>query len=101
MDQLYPALIQIPFIGAFIWFAIRMSNDYREDAKARDKHWMEFLAVERDQRKEIMGQGLIRISEVTDGMCKLTDSMANLAQAIVEHNSDSVKRLADLKDALR
>lgn len=108
-EIIIPALIQIPFIAAFIWFAIRMSTDYREDAKERDRHWMEFLTLERAQRKEAMDQGMTEVKimhesskQVTMHMVEntkdLTSAMADLARAIAEHNVSAIERFNRLKD---
>lgn len=97
-QMVLPAIIQIPFIAAFIWFAVKMSADYRDDAKNRDSHWMEFLTLERAQRKEAMLQGMQEIKEVTEGMMRMTESMANLTRAVAEHNIGAIERHNTLKD---
>ncbi|NIQ16861.1 MAG: hypothetical protein GTO02_21505 [Candidatus Dadabacteria bacterium] len=94
MDNLITALIQIPFIAAFIWFAVRMSNDYRRDAKERDAHWMEFLKIEREQRKHAMEQGMNEVQMMTEGMNKL-------AKGVAEHDTKAVERYEKLREIIK
>lgn len=100
-DIILPALMQIPFIAAFIWFAVRLSSDYRKDAKERDQHWMEFLSIERSQRKEAMDQGMDEVKQMTQGMLKLTESMSDLARAIAEHNVSATERYNHIKEIIK
>jgi Na+/phosphate symporter len=98
METLLPALVQVPFIAAFIWFAVRMSTDYREDACKRATHWMEFLALERSQRKEAMDQGMNEVNRLTESMYKLTESMGELAKAVFEHDTKAMERYNNIKE---
>jgi hypothetical protein len=42
-------LIQVPLIGVFIYFALRMSQDYRIDTAKRDAQWQAFM----DERNKL------------------------------------------------
>ncbi len=101
MDNLITALIQIPFIAAFIWFAVRMSNDYRRDAKERDAHWMEFLKIEREQRKHAMEQGMNEVQMMTEGMNKLANAVGDLAKGVAEHDTKAVERYEKLREIIK
>ena len=41
-------LIQVPILGAFIWFTLRLSSDFRADTKTRDVQWQAFIAQQND-----------------------------------------------------
>lgn len=101
LESMLTALIQIPFIAAFIWFAVRMSHDYRDDAKLRDQHWMEFLKLEREQRKIAMNQGMEEVKAMTEGMKELTHAIADLAKHMIQHDGGAVSRHEDLIKTLK
>lgn len=62
---------------------------------------MEFLKLEREQRKLAMEQGMQEMCQITGGMVKLTESMGDLARAIAEHNVGAMERHNALRDSLR
>lgn len=100
ITQLAPSLLQLPFVVAFIWFALRMSNEYREDAKRRDEHWMQFLELERKQRKEAMDQGMQEVSAMTQGMRDMTCALIKLVEEMSRHDAAAMERHNTLKEAI-
>lgn len=48
MDSQYISLlIQIPLVGIFVWFSLRLVDVFLRDLEARDRQWREFIQQER------------------------------------------------------
>jgi hypothetical protein len=60
-------LIQVPILGAFIWFTLRLSSDFRADAKIRDTQWQDFIKQENILWRGFV-QELVEKSTVADDM---------------------------------
>ena len=43
MPEYINLLIQIPLVGIFVWFSLRLSSDHRADAERRDVQWQMFI----------------------------------------------------------
>jgi hypothetical protein len=84
-QQLIPLAVQIPLVLAFMWFALRMSAEYRADAERRDKQWQAFMELQ---------NGLWRnfIKDMNDTSCASGDLQAQrlgeLAQIIASLKED-------------
>lgn len=92
IDAMLSTLIQIPFLAAFIWFSLKLQNEFRADSKDREKHWMEFLGHEREQRREAMDNGMEQVKMLTESMRSITEALASLTKEMVDHSSGSEER---------
>lgn len=72
-------LVQVPLIGIFVWFSLRLSADYRADSERRDKQWQSFI----EQQNQLWRSF---IKDLTDQSCTANDMtsqrLAELAQLI-------------------
>ena len=50
--QLLPLLIQVPLVGAFMWFVLELNKRQDNSQTKRDGEWREFLKEERTRRSE-------------------------------------------------
>lgn len=97
---LVSALIQLPFLAAFIWFAVKLTSDFRKDANDRDKVWIDFLAIERAQRKHAMDTGMAEVKELAAGMTKLANAVVELSHAMAQHTTEARERYDNLRQAI-
>lgn len=78
-QQLVPLIVQVPLVGAFIFFALRLSADYRADADRRDKQWQAFI-----EQQNVLWRGFIK--DLNEQNCTSNDltsqRLAELAQII-------------------
>lgn len=47
-DQYLGLLIQIPLVGIFVWFSLRLIDMFLKNLDARDVQWREFMKQERE-----------------------------------------------------
>jgi hypothetical protein len=87
LEQLIPALIQLPFLGIFVWFALRMLSDFRVDSTNRDEMWRIFLAEERQRSERALDRGLAEVRH-------LSEALERLAKASDDHDARSDERHA-------
>lgn len=77
--DIIPLLVQVPLLGVFVWFTLRLSADYRADAARRDGQWQIFI----DQQNSLW-RGFIK--DLNDQNCTSNDltaqRLAELAQVI-------------------
>ena len=95
-DQIAPALIQLPFLGIFVWFSLRMLTDFRQDSTKRDEVWREFLTQERAQRMSAMQLGLDEVKHLAGGIARVADAVAELAKGISSHDAKAGERHSSL-----
>jgi hypothetical protein len=90
MHEVIPVLLQLPFVAAFIWFALRMSNEYREDSNTRDKHWMEFLTLERQRQEK-------SLKMLGDHVLRLDEAMKQFTEKMSVHDAGALERFKCLQ----
>lgn len=68
-------LIQIPLVGAFIWFSLKQQTLFQQSAEKRDAEWRNFLLEQRMGNNE----ALARLAEEIKQMARLqVEANANL-----------------------
>jgi hypothetical protein len=48
IDAYIGLLIQIPLVGIFVWFSLKLIEVFLHSIDARDAHWKEFIKQERE-----------------------------------------------------
>jgi uncharacterized metal-binding protein len=56
-------LIQVPLVGVFIWFTLKIVDRFMASLDARDKQWQDFLAQQRKETNEAMTSLATRLGE--------------------------------------
>lgn len=59
-------LIQVPVLGAFIWFTLRITRDYLEAQKFRDKQLLEFMAEMRESTNKVIDCNTRALERIAD-----------------------------------
>jgi hypothetical protein len=79
MPEYINLLIQIPLVGIFVWFSLRLSADHRADAERRDSQWQMFI-----EQQNVLWRGFIKdLSEQSSASSDLTSQrLSELAQII-------------------
>ena len=86
-ESMIPALIQLPFLGIFVWFAVKLLGDFRADSGNRDEVWRDFLEQERSQRMDAMKLGLDEVKHLANGISRVAEAVGELAQGISAHDA--------------
>jgi hypothetical protein len=101
-DSVISLLVQIPIVGAFIWFTLRLRDEERKERKERDQEWrgwlkdehtafMSFLTEERTARSveldrsfTVLSDGLKTINEKADARtaAAVTQVISSLSQDV-------------------
>ncbi len=58
-------LSQLPVVGIFVWFCLRLIKDARTERTDRDAKWRAFFKEERDRRTQNMDKGLTKLEALT------------------------------------
>ncbi len=64
--DLISLLIQIPLVGIFVWFTLRLSADYRADTAKRDEQWQKFIEQQNELWRNFIRELVERSSEAED-----------------------------------
>lgn len=78
-SNLISLLVQIPLVGIFVWFTLRMSSDYRADTNRRDDQWQKFIEQQNEVWRNFIRELVERSSEAED---MTSQRLAELAQII-------------------
>jgi len=99
-DSVISLLVQIPIVGAFIWFTLRLRDEERKERKERDQEWrswlkdehtafMSFLTEERSTRAAQLDRSFVVLSsELTTINEKADARTANAIEQVVSRLSD-------------
>lgn len=106
-SNLVSLLIQIPLVGAFMWFSLRLSSDYRADINKRDTQWQAFIKEQNelhekrsDQQNEIWRhfiQELVERSSESEDMTsqRLTELAGIIKQLLDKFESHDSRTYND------
>ena len=83
-------LLQVPLVGLFIFYALRISADNRADVSKRDEQWRAFLETQSKQsiafmeQQNVIWRGFVKdmIETSTDSRDLNTQRLAELATVI-------------------
>ncbi len=56
-------LIQVPLVGAFIWFALRLISIFMASLDRRDASWQTFLEQQRKQNNDAIASMAARFAD--------------------------------------
>lgn len=91
-------LAQIPLVGIFVWFTLRMSADFRSDAKARDTEWQAFISQQNELWRGFV-RDLVEKSATADDMVsqrlfELVGIIRELQHDFKAHDLNTVRHMA-------
>jgi len=78
-------LIQVPLVGIFVWYALRMQAQFEQSNSKRHADRREFLEKQRLLNNQSM-------ENLTQQMAKMTDTLAEVHALTVQHVADSNRR---------
>ena len=94
-------LIQIPLLGAFIWFTLRLSADFRADAKIRDTQWQDFIRQEnvlwRGFVQELVDKSTVADDMVSQRLFELVGIIRELQHDFKTHDLNTVRHIASVE----
>ena len=79
MESWVQLLIQIPLVGAFMWFVLEQQKRDTQERAARDTAWQTFLT---DQRAATVAA----LSEVSRELGKVADHLNRLQGTVEQHD---------------
>lgn len=77
-------LTQIPLVGLFIWFTLRLSGDYRADAEKRDKQWQTFIEQQNELWRGFIRDLVERSSSADDTVSQRLSDLAIVIRSLVD-----------------
>ena len=77
-------LIQIPLVGIFVWFSLRLSADYRADAEKRDTQWQAFIVQQNELWRNFIRELVERSSSADDTVSQRLTELALVIRSLVD-----------------
>jgi hypothetical protein len=111
-DGIIGLLIQVPLVGIFVWFTLKVLSLQREERTARDKNWREFITsqtqsfLDFSNKQDEKWRGFLstekeqRLATMADAggeLEALAKSIKELFDALRQHEVNSEKRFAALR----
>lgn len=90
-------LIQVPIVGIFIWFTIKIVDRFMASMDQRDSQWQEFLVQQRKETSEAMASLAARLG---DEIKVIARNVAEFNGLLVAHDArvqEHYKRQAEQK----
>ena len=56
MDAAVSLLVQVPLVGIFVWFTLRVMRQNQESSEKRDGEWRDFLREQRESSNHALGR---------------------------------------------
>lgn len=89
-DNVVSLLIQIPLVGAFMWFFDRLVSKHQAEIDRRDQQWRDFLREERTQ--------LNRNTDAIVGQLNaLSENVTANTQILLSHDKQTAEYIASRK----
>lgn len=82
-------LIQVPLVGVFIWFALKIMDRFLASLESRDKQWQEFLAA---QRKETSDAMVALAARLGDEIKQLSSEVSKFNGVLSAHDARQQER---------
>jgi len=95
-------LAQIPLVGIFVWFTLRLSADFRSDAKARDAEWQSFITQQNELWRGFV-RDLVEKSAIADDMVsqrlfELVGIIRELQHDFKTHDLNTIRHITSTGD---
>ena len=94
-DSVISLLVQIPIVGAFIWFTLKLRDEERKERKERDQDWRGWLKEEHTEfmiflteERNLRSVQLERSFEILSGELK------GISETLAQNNLEAVTRTA-------
>jgi len=84
MPEYIPLLIQIPLVGIFVWFTLRLSADYRADASRRDEQWQKFIEQQNELWRSFIKELVERSSTAEDMTSQRLTELATIIRGLLD-----------------
>ena len=77
-------LIQIPLVGIFVWFTLRLSADYRNDTTRRDEQWQRFIEQQNELWRNFIRELVERSSDAEDMTSQRLTELAVIIRGLLD-----------------
>ncbi len=110
-DTVISLLIQVPLVGAFIYFTITLTREFRSDNRAtqdemmkfidsQNSRWQSTLDDERESRKESLIQSMREVERLAESIEVLASGISRNTEAILSHDVAAKERHANIQTLL-
>lgn len=96
-QEVIQLLIQIPLLGVFVWFTLRLSADYRADGEKREAQWQTFITQQNELWRNFIRELVERSSTADDTVSQRLSELAIVIRALVEDFKGHDQRTGHLK----
>jgi hypothetical protein len=77
-------LVQVPLVGVFIWFSLKMNEHNLAAMSKRDAEWREFLREQREANNQALGRLAEELKQNTQGLAVVQNSVLTHDNSIRE-----------------
>lgn len=89
MEQYIGLLVQVPLVGIFIWFTLRIVDRFMASLDKRDTQWQAFLEEQRKLSSESIASMAARFG---DEIKEVSREVASLRGVLLAHDARSQER---------
>jgi len=95
-------LIQIPLVGIFVWFTLKLSDQHRQERKERDRDWREWLNDERRNTQDFLIQERkMRDEAFAKSFGRLAEEVRGVQTVLVKHDERAERGIAAIIESVR
>ena len=88
-EQYVGLLVQVPLVGIFIWFTLRIVDRFMASLDKRDTQWQSFLEEQRKLTNESISNMAARFG---DDIKEVSKEVASLRGVLLTHDARSQER---------
>lgn len=94
-DSVISLLVQIPIVGAFIWFTLKLRDEERKERKERDQDWRGWLKEEHTEFMTFLTEERnLRSIQLEKSFETLSGELKGITQTLAQNNVEAVTRTA-------
>lgn len=86
-------LIQIPILGVFVWFTLKLSGDFRADTAKRDEQWQKFIEQQNELWRSFIRELVERSSTADDTVSQRLSELATITRSLIDDFKEHDQRI--------
>lgn len=83
-QEIVQLLIQVPLLGVFVWFTLKLSGDFRADTAKRDEQWQKFIEQQNELWRNFIRELVERSSSADDTVSQRLSELALVIRSLVD-----------------
>lgn len=83
-QEIVQLLIQVPLLGVFVWFTLKLSGDFRADTAKRDEQWQKFIEQQNELWRNFIRELVERSLSADDTVSQRLGELGIVIRSLID-----------------